>query len=181
MPVIKCDDNIKKFTSIDKRGRLRSYVKFDCINCKNETVQRIDEYNRKGKLCKDCKIKQNSENQLLNKDLELVCSANLLSQLKRRYLKKGLTSNLNKYEVLSLIKDNCHYCGSEPLNKKIYKQKHFEYNFIYNGIDRVDSKKGYIKGNVVTCCKKCNLAKSDMEYNEFINHIKIIFNHIVCQ
>lgn len=40
-------------------------------------------------------------------------------------------------------------------------------NFLYNGIDRVDSKKGYVAGNVVTCCRNCNQAKSDKSIDEF--------------
>ncbi len=59
-----------------------------------------------------------------------------------------------------------------------YKQLNFKYNFIYNGIDRIDSSKGYIQGNVVTCCRTCNVAKMDMDYKEFINHITKIYNHI---
>lgn len=177
MPVIKCSD-ITRFTKIDNNGRLRSYVSFYCEKCSVKSTQRADEYNRKGKLCKTCKIKINSQKELAEKNLELVCASNLLSQLKRRYLKKGLTSNLSAKEVLDLVKLNCHYCNSEPSNQKIYKQRHFQYTFIYNGLDRIDSKKGYIRGNVVTCCKKCNLAKSDMTYQDFINHIIKIYKNI---
>jgi hypothetical protein len=28
--------------------------------------------------------------------------------------------------------------------------------WVYNGIDRVDNNKQYIKENLVSCCKKCN-------------------------
>ena len=34
--------DIKKFTKIDSKGRLRSFVKFKCDNCNKETTQRID-------------------------------------------------------------------------------------------------------------------------------------------
>ena len=69
------------------------------------------------------------------------------------------------------MKDKCHYCGAEHSNNMLYNQPNFKYNFIYNGIDRICSSKGYIQGNVVTCCRTCNVAKSDMSYKEFINHI----------
>lgn len=31
--------------------------------------------------------------------------------------------------------------------------------------------------NVVSCCKHCNLAKSDMSQQDFLNHIKRIYEH----
>lgn len=182
MPVIRninlFADSINRFTNIDKNGRLRTYVEFLCLNCNEKTIQRKDEFNRTGQFCKTCKIKNTSAEKLKDKDLELVCSANYLSQIKRRYLKKGLTSNLNKFEVLELVKASCHYCNEKESNTKQYKQRHFKYTFKYNGIDRIDSKKGYIKGNVVTCCKKCNIAKSDMTYKEFIEHIRKIYKNL---
>ncbi len=182
MPVIKninlFGDSINKFTNIDKHGRLRTYVEFLCLNCNQETIQRKDEYNRTGQLCKSCKIKNNSADKLKDRDLELVCAANYLCHIRTRYLKKGLTTNLNSEEVLELVKRNCHYCGSKPSSVQNYKQKYFSYSFLYNGLDRIDSKKGYIKGNVLPCCRKCNLAKSDLTYQEFIEHISKIYKNL---
>ena len=37
-----------------------------------------------------------------------------------------------------------------------------------NGIDRVDSKLGYLPHNVVSCCRLCNQAKSNLDPQEFI-------------
>ena len=34
-------------------------------------------------------------------------------------------------------------------------------------IDRIDNTKGYIPGNVRSCCKHCNLAKHTMSEEEF--------------
>lgn len=173
------DFDIKKYTKVDTKGRLRTFVDFICTDCYKNTTQRVDEFNRKGKLCRKCKNKKSSAKELESKDLELICANSLLSRLKKRYLHKGLTSNLNGKEVLELFKSKCHYCGNLNSNKYIYKQKFFTHIFYYNGIDRIDSKKGYIKGNVLPCCKKCNLAKSDMRYDEFIEHIKLIYANLL--
>jgi hypothetical protein len=173
------DFDIKKYTKVDTKGRLRTFVDFICTDCDKKTTQRIDEYNRRGKLCRKCKKRILSVNNFESKDLELVCAKSLLSRLKKRYLYKGLTSNLNVDEVLELFKSKCHYCGVLNSNKYIYKQPFFTHIFYYNGIDRINSKKGYIKGNVLPCCKKCNLAKSDMKYDEFIEHIKLIYANLL--
>jgi hypothetical protein len=171
--------DIKKYTKIDKNGQLRSFVDFICDDCNKKTTQRIDEFHRKGKLCRLCKRRRQSINEFESKDLELVCSRSLLSRLKKRYLFKGLTSNLKDTECLVLFKQNCHYCNERPSNKYIYKQPHFSHIFYYSGLDRIDSKKGYLKDNVVPCCAKCNKAKSDMKYYEFIEHIKKIYANIL--
>ena len=36
--------------------------------------------------------------------------------------------------------------------------------YLYNGIDRIDNKLGYIKGNMTPCCKICNHAKHDLTF-----------------
>lgn len=42
------------------------------------------------------------------------------------------------------------------------------------GIDRVNSSKGYVKGNMVSCCEMCNKMKLHHDKETFINHCKQI-------
>lgn len=58
-----------------------------------------------------------------------------------------------------IVKQKCYYCGSFDENKP-------------NGIDRIDSKKGYISGNCVSSCWVCNRAKGDMSYKKFKKYLK---------
>lgn len=174
MPIIK--------TQKDKFGRLRSVVFYNCKNCNCETSIRKDEFDRRGDLCKKCKLIENSTAKFKDKDLELVCAAVFKSRLNKRYIKRGLTCNLTTEEVLELVKSKCHYCGDGFSNLLNYNQPYFKYKFYHNGIDRIDSSKGYIKGNVVSCCKTCNISKMDMDYNAYINHIKKIYKNLkLCQ
>ena len=46
-----------------------------------------------------------------------------------------------------------------------------------NGIDRVDSSKGYVEDNVVSCCKYCNTAKNTMSRDEFFKWIKRVYEY----
>lgn len=44
-----------------------------------------------------------------------------------------------------------------------------------SALDRMDSSKGYIKGNVTPCCKKCNGLKSDAySYEEFMAVMELL-------
>lgn len=52
-------------------------------------------------------------------------------------------------------------------------------DFVYNGIDRIDSSHGYTKDNIVTCCKICNKMKMDMSLDNFIEQIYKIKEHYI--
>lgn len=85
----------------------------------------------------------------------------------RRSIKKGFTIELTIDQFIDLASKPCHYCDSLPSNIR-RKDKH---TFYYNGIDRIDSSKGYLLDNVLPCCWVCNRAKGDMPYAEFIRWI----------
>lgn len=94
---------------------------------------------------------------------------------------KGFAWKLTLAQAAILIGGNCHYCGSEPAvhyNSRVYqngytqrksftKEELAEGDVLLNGIDRLDSTKGYVLGNVVPCCRICNFAKNDLTVEEF--------------
>lgn len=45
------------------------------------------------------------------------------------------------------------------------------------GIDRIDNAKGYIEGNVTSCCKTCNMIKSVYSVDNFIEYCKNIYDN----
>ncbi len=95
-----------------------------------------------------------------------------------------LEFELTKEEFKQLVQSNCFYCGNPPSHiidkfKPHYsKEANENTRFIYNGIDRVDSNKGYILSNCVPCCGKCNQAKMSLSQSDFFIMIKQIYeNH----
>lgn len=82
-----------------------------------------------------------------------------------------ITITFKEWHLLG--KENCFYCGSPPSN--IIKSKYNNGDFIYNGIDRIDSSLGYESSNCVPCCKICNRAKSDMTERKFTEWIKKVY------
>lgn len=97
------------------------------------------------------------------------------SMYKSNAKSKGFCFNLSPEEMSELFKGNCHYCGQEPSN--IMSTKHYQY--VYNGIDRLDSCEGYIKENCVTCCSKCNYFKNSLHYEDFILLVRKIYKHLI--
>jgi hypothetical protein len=80
---------------------------------------------------------------------------------------------LSKEEFKILTKQNCYYCGVEPLQEaKPANLKNGIY--LYNGIDRKDDNIGYEINNCVTSCKKCNYMKQGLTDIEFFEHIQKI-------
>lgn len=77
-----------------------------------------------------------------------------------------------------IIHQNCYYCGQPPVYKKEFTRVNFPDDKLYaNGIDRIDSNKGYTKDNCVPCCTICNRMKQDLSVQEFYDHIKQILNY----
>jgi 5-methylcytosine-specific restriction endonuclease McrA len=96
--------------------------------------------------------------------------------------KRNLPFELSKRDFFEITQKNCSYCGSPPNTP----HGHFKLNgdsklngpYISNGIDRVDSSKGYTLANSVPCCKTCNLMKHELSIDNFLKHIELLYNNI---
>jgi len=87
---------------------------------------------------------------------------------------RNLEWDLTKKQLRTMTKKDCHYCGKPP-SKSIGENLNGEY--IYNGLDRVDSSIGYTKENVVPCCWSCNQLKGDRNREDFISLINKIYEN----
>lgn len=97
----------------------------------------------------------------------------LILQGYKRHCKKGRREwKLTEDQFYQLSQRSCFYCGSLPA--QVRKGKNGTGDFVFNGIDRINSKNGYTLDNVVPCCRTCNLAKSDMTTTQFYVWVKRI-------
>lgn len=95
--------------------------------------------------------------------------------------KRNLTFELTLDEFIAISSGNCYYCGEEP---SVYPGDVKYMNKINepwkrNGIDRVDTLKGYTKDNCVPCCSKCNYAKHDLKLDEFKEWVEKCYNNLL--
>lgn len=109
---------------------------------------------------------------------EAACNRTLLTY-KYWAKKKDRDFTLTKQEFRNLTKGNCHYCGLQP--QQISTSTDDTGNYIYNGIDRLDSSKGYTIENCVPCCKHCNRAKWDRTEEEFLTWIERAYDYRIKQ
>lgn len=85
--------------------------------------------------------------------------------------KRKFSFELTLEEFKNLCSSNCTYCNIQPSSKMNVGKG------LKNGIDRIDSNKGYTKDNCAPCCWICNRMKSNMTKNDFLLHIQQIINH----
>ena len=89
--------------------------------------------------------------------------------------RREIEFHLSDREFLEIITSPCFYTGRMPY--RIYQDPRRENDsFVYNGIDRIDSTKGYTKENCVPCCFEVNRAKSDLTHEEFLKFVEEIYN-----
>ena len=65
-------------------------------------------------------------------------------------------------DFMRIIEQPCYYCGG-----------------VGYGIDRLDSKVGYTKDNIVSCCSKCNYMKQELLPEDFIKQCRTISNRFI--
>jgi len=117
-------------------------------------LKRCAEQAKKWREANPEKVKTSNKEQNENIDYHYVT-------YKRSAETKQLSFEIEKETFTELVKMQCHYCG-------IIKEKGF------NGIDRLDSTKGYTMENIVSCCEMCNFMKGSMSESTFTKCVKHI-------
>ncbi len=101
----------------------------------------------------------------------LICQKYVYTNYKSRARQKNFDFDISLDYFTSLTQEKCFYCNASPSNKV----KRLDYEFFYNGIDRIDSTKGYVHGNIVPCCRTCNFAKGDSTLLDFFKWVEKIY------
>lgn len=155
----------------------------DCGNNKIVVADNLSSGKSNSCGCLKAEVLARKGNQYgIYKDREKALLKVQYSHLKRRDSKKGFGDTMS-FEVFSLLsKSPCKYCGLEQskeiedrLNESKKQKRLSDHILKCNGIDRIDSSKGYTKNNSVACCKYCNIAKNIMTESEFYNWIKRVY------
>jgi len=159
----------KGFNGIDRKDQTKGYIRDNCVSC-----CKMCNY-IKGSLSDDVFIKRiihilKYNNLITDGHLYTHCFANHNRCSYLRYQDRALCKKfdflLTPSDYENIVNGNCYICGKE------------NDDFHTNGIDRIDSKKGYILENVKPCCGECNFMKLDYEYKDFISKLQEIYeNH----
>lgn len=147
------------------KSDVRVYYLTECLKCGKQSIRlrNITQFN-KSNGCKYC-----------NSAFEESSYNNLLHVYKSGAKDRNINWELTNEEFLSLVTQNCYYCGEEPYERPHDTSSH---KLKVMGIDRLNSNLSYSLNNCVPCCTKCNLMKQALSKEEFLGHITKIYKHL---
>jgi hypothetical protein len=169
---LKCEECLEKTRATERKEyQTRQLTPDMCLGC-GKTMLEITEGFRHDvvKRCKECYIKLKEieeKRERYERDYNKEKKSNILTHYNeyvRSAMKKNLQFNLDGDQFEALVNSHCYYCDEYDETRVI-------------GIDRVDSEGGYLINNVVPCCSTCNFMKSDLEMDNFLNHVCKIYLH----
>ncbi len=98
-------------------------------------------------------------------DRHFIMLRKVYSSIRSSARSRNIDFKLSHNQVYELVESPCYYCTTEQSN--MFYDRYTDYIIRYNGIDRIDSSRGYEDGNVVPCCRWCNMAKHLRTVAEF--------------
>ena len=137
-------------------------------DCGNEYIARIDAILSGNTRSCSCLLDERRRQPWKSRPPGVVARGIILKGYRRDARRRNLSWELTEEQFDELTSSDCFYCGGPPSTVKKPVATYEGGEFIYNGIDRVDNSFGYMSENVVTCCKICNRAKSDMPFEDFM-------------
>jgi hypothetical protein len=154
-------------------GRIRNRIVWECLcDCGKITLCTSD--NLRNGATKSCGCLKREMRRLGEGEASF---NKLFSVYRKQSIFRNLDFKLSKEDFIKITQENCFYCGKQP--SQSYKSNCSTGDYIYNGIDRIDSSKGYIDGNIVPCCGRCNEAKMSETQENFISWIERVYNNLV--
>lgn len=169
--VLEPGSRFKHFTVLEGPIYINHVAYYKCrCDCGREVLKLPIELNYKHRdfQCASCAQKENKEKFMVNngKIGELNCT--IYYHYKNSALKRGLEFNVSiKYlwELFLLQERKCAITGDEIED------------FKEASLDRIDSSKGYIEGNVQWVTKQANISKHIMTMEELYEFCKKVLNH----
>lgn len=152
---------------IDKHGHVPIYFKTQCTKCDKITIRLFNKVQwNTTNGCKSCTYNTSFDN----------ASFNYIHKVYKDGAKsRNIEWNITNDQFLSLIKQDCYYCGKPP---EIRKHDYSANKEKFNGIDRINSSDSYTFDNCVTCCTMCNYMKQSYSQDDFLNQIERIHNNL---
>lgn len=169
---------------LGKRPSGQSFVQLLC-KCECGVIKYIDKYEvQNGQLSCGCMMRELLSERGNKNRTEAIYKNLYNSKIKSISKKRNMNYDLTLEEFISIINQPCYYCKEESSNTHYDKKRrdgtYISDTVVYcNGIDRLNPKVGYIRDNVVPCCRFCNTAKMSMDVKEFQLYIAKLYTHFI--
>jgi len=178
----------------------RGHLKVICTLCNTEHLKRIDLLKTDSKKCRACSNKEkylkNVNNKIIAHKGYSVGHQGTGDLTKTQLYKIKLSCNtrnkdwdenyMNTDNLWNLMIEQNHKCALSGLDITLSKGKNVplttnNYNLNYSGwtasLDRIDSKKGYVEGNVQWVHRNINIMKNSYSENYFKELCRLVAKH----
>jgi hypothetical protein len=151
---------------IDRVDNKIGYIETNCVSCCKIcnfikcTMDKEILYEKIKHIMSYIKL---SSNLYINNDVFKDSSSTSYESHLKRLNDKKFDTDFDIEYYYKLKNHNCYICGKES------------HQYHINGIDRIDSKIGYLKNNSLPCCTDCNYMKKNYEFSEFIYKLYNIY------
>jgi hypothetical protein len=179
-PLLATGTRFGKLTVVSDNGaaivghRTRTVVEAICDCGKTKIFSRTYLINGKVKSCGCLRVDTGSALGKMGYNLKAPGEASFnatYSAYRKRAREKSLAFELDQDQFRALTSAICFYCERPPSN---VGKNGYNGVYVYNGIDRLDSSKGYTPTNTVPCCEICNRAKSNLSVVEFTDWLNAL-------
>lgn len=150
------------FSHVDKNGHKVWACRCDCGRDANVVGENLT--NNRSRQCKSCSV---------SKEPGVSAFNTLYSDYRTGARKRGLVWDLSEDQFRKITSSPCYYTGLLP--QSVSKTAAGEY--VYNGIDRLDSSKGYTPENCVPCNGRINEMKMSASLEDFVSQCRLVVNH----
>lgn len=159
--------------------RNKQGIWWEC-QCKCGNVVVVPAGRLRSRWTRSCGCLKSDETVAFNKSRRLsdaeAATREMFQRMRQAARRRGLVWYLDLPLFSRLVTSQCAYCGAAPYR---YYTGQYGAKVLYNGIDRKDNTVGYKLGNVVSCCKTCNVAKNNLPYDEWLAWAKRLSAHLV--
>jgi hypothetical protein len=157
----------KRLIKRESNKKVDIFFKVQCIHCgkiREEELYSNSGWNRYS-TCPECPR------------MELTYYERRFKEYQQSAKKRNIIWNLSLQEFINIATQKCYYCGEEPIYQSRIIGNKTETGDIINGIDRIDSSKGYTIDNCVPCCTHCNIMKMQYSIDSFLSKVAQIYNY----
>lgn len=146
----------KKIVSVSEVNGPRGVVT-ECTICGNIEDRGRNQFLRPCKACRTGReaLRPNVVDESINSRLA-----------KRKAERKAQEFTLTDEEVNTITNGKCEFCGAAPASR-VFSERFTGIEVLKNEMSLIRPRLGYVTGNVVAACSRCNTVKGDMSWRQF--------------
>jgi len=179
---------IKKIDKITKNGKIyqREVCKIQCSIC-NKIYERSYRNLNNTTKCKSCSQFINNKKKI-GKGHKTIgdLSASFVNGIKQKAKQRNIEFNVSMDYLWNLFINQSKKCKLSNIDLNLYtynvwtstkKSRHIDTSIMNASLDRIDSSKGYIEGNVQWVHKVVNIMKNTLSNDEFFYFCEQIYKN----